>query len=131
MSGKKSPDDDGWKKKLTPEQYRVLREKDTERPFSGKYDGFFDSGSYRCAGCGEVLFDSKTKYDAGCGWPAFFDAHKDKIVAKRDFSLGMVRTEVACRRCGGHLGHVFEDGPKEKGGVRYCINSASLEFEKK
>ncbi|MBI2663770.1 peptide-methionine (R)-S-oxide reductase MsrB [Candidatus Woesearchaeota archaeon] len=118
-----------WKKKLTPEQYRVLREKGTEDAFSGKYDDFFESGQYKCAACGEILFDSKTKYDSGCGWPAFFEANKDSIVTKEDNSCGMKRIEVMCRKCGGHLGHVFDDGPKPTG-KRYCINSAALEFWK-
>lgn len=119
-----------WKKKLTPEQYHVLREKGTEPAFSGKYDNFFDAGQYKCAACGNVLFTSETKYDSGCGWPAFFAAHEKSIVAQDDFSLGMRRIEVICKRCGSHLGHVFSDGPKEKGGKRYCINSLVLQFEK-
>jgi len=118
-----------WKKKLSKEQYRVLREKGTEEAFTGKYDKSFDKGNYKCAGCGSVLFSSETKYDSGCGWPAFFDANKDKIKTETDATLGMKRVEVMCKNCGGHLGHVFDDGPKDKGGKRYCINSVSLEFE--
>ena len=119
-----------WMKKLTPEQYNVLREKGTELPFTGKYDKFFDKGMYKCAACGNVLFTSDTKYDSGCGWPAFFAANDKGIATKEDFSLGMHRIEVMCRKCGGHLGHVFDDGPKAKGGKRYCINSLALSFEK-
>lgn len=129
MSSKELSDEE-WKKKLTPEQYHVLREKGTEAPFSGEYDEMFDAGKYRCAGCDELLFDSTTKYDSGCGWPAFFDAHKDKLVAKEDLSHGMKRIEVMCKKCNSHLGHVFDDGPKDKGGKRYCINSVALKFEK-
>lgn len=120
-----------WKKKLSSEQYRVLREKGTEAAFSGKYDTFFDKGNYKCAACGNVLFTSETKYDSGCGWPAFFEANKDSIEIKEDSSSGMKRVEVMCKKCGGHLGHVFDDGPKDKGGKRYCINSVSLKFTKK
>ncbi len=119
-----------WKKKLTPEQYHILREKGTEAPFSGKYDTFFDAGKYKCAACGNVLFTSETKYDSGCGWPAFFAANEGSIATKDDVSFGMRRIEVMCRKCGGHLGHVFDDGPKDKGGKRYCINSVALQFEK-
>lgn len=135
-----------WKKKLTPQQYRVLREKATEPPFSGKYDQFFDPGRYKCAACGTTLFTSETKYDSGCGWPAFFAANKGSIETKEDNSFGMRRVEVMCRNCGSHLGHVFDaipqkrnaqsgetpicDGHKEKGGKRYCINSLALEFER-
>ena len=120
-----------WKKKLTPEQYHLLREKGTELPFTGKYDKFFDKGSYKCAACGNVLFTSETKYDSGCGWPAFFKANKGSIATKDDVSFGMHRIEVMCKRCGSHIGHVFDDGPKAKGGKRYCINSVALSFEKK
>ncbi len=120
-----------WKKKLAPEQYHVLREKGTELPFSGKYDTFFDKGSYKCAACGNILFTSDTKYDSGCGWPAFFATNKGSIITKDDSSLGMRRIEVMCRKCGSHLGHIFDDGPRDKGGKRYCINSLALDFEKK
>ena len=120
-----------WKKKLTRKQYYVLREKGTERAFTGKYDKFFRPGMYQCAGCGEVLFTSDAKYDSGCGWPAFSSpAEGDAVEESRDTSLGMVRTEITCSNCGGHLGHVFNDGPPETG-LRYCINSAALEFEEK
>ena len=118
-----------WKKKLTAEQYRVLREKATEAPFSGKYVDFDAKGRYRCAACGNELFSSETKFDAGCGWPSFYDANKDAVKFMIDDSNGMHRIEVTCSRCGGHLGHVFDDGPKPTG-KRYCINSASLEFGK-
>ena len=118
------------KKKLSPEQYDVLRKKGTEAPFSGKYDSFFDTGKYKCAACGNILFTSETKYDSGCGWPAFFAANEGSIKTKEDTSHGMLRIEVVCRRCGSHLGHVFDDGPKDKSGKRYCINSLALSFEK-
>jgi peptide-methionine (R)-S-oxide reductase len=121
----------GWKKVLTPEQYYILRQKGTERAFTGKYDKVFDEGTYRCAGCGTELFESETKYDSGCGWPAFYEPLAEaNIKTKPDLSHGMVRTEVLCKRCGGHLGHVFNDGPQPTG-LRYCINSAAMELEKK
>lgn len=125
---KKSEQD--WKKELTEEEYQVLRKKGTERAFTGKYDHHFEDGVYKCAGCGEVLFDSDTKYDSGCGWPAFYYADSSKVKYIEDKSFGMTRTEVVCANCGGHLGHVFPDGPKDKTGIRYCINSVSLDFEK-
>lgn len=121
--------DSEWKKTLTDEQYAVLREKATEAPFSGEYDSVFDPGSYSCAACGQVLFDSETKFDAHCGWPSFYDAKPDAVTFITDESLGMVRTEVVCSNCGGHLGHVFEgekfSTPTDQ---RYCINSLSLKF---
>ena len=122
--------DEEWQRELTPEQYRVLRQKGTERPFTGQYWDHKEGGSYVCAGCGEELFRSDTKFDAHCGWPSFWDAaDPDKIERKDDDSFGMHRIEVLCRRCGGHLGHLFDDGP-EPTGQRYCINSASLDFKK-
>lgn len=120
-----------WKKILTPEQYRILRKKGTEHPFSGEFDHFFGDGIYYCAGCGQQLFLSDSKFDSGCGWPAFDkEVEKGVIEYISDKTFGMVRTEILCNNCGGHLGHVFDDGPTETG-QRFCVNSASLKFEEK
>jgi len=130
MSDKVVKTDEEWKKVLSPEQYEVLREKGTEAPFSGKYYLHKEKGVYVCAACGAELFRSDTKFDAGCGWPSFFDAiDSSKIVYTKDMSHGMVRTEITCAKCGGHLGHVFDDGPAPTG-TRYCVNSLSIEFKK-
>lgn len=124
-------DDDSLRQKLTKEQYHVLRESGTEAPFSGKFDDFWSTGNYKCAACGNILFKSENKYDAGCGWPSFWNAVDDtKIKLIDDDTLGMQRTEVRCGVCDSHLGHLFDDGPKEHGGKRYCINSLSLDFDK-
>lgn len=120
-----------WKQKLDPEQYRILREKGTELPFSSPLEDIYDGGTYVCAACGNDLFTSATKFDSGCGWPSFYEAlDPSKIVTHTDTSHGMVRTEIMCAKCGGHLGHVFNDGPRDKTGLRYCVNGKSLEFRK-
>lgn len=117
-----------WQKELTPEEYRVLREKGTELQGTGEYNKFFKDGTYTCAGCGTALFSSETKYDSGSGWPAFYDAiNKTNVQEISDNSLGMTRIEVTCNTCDGHLGHVFDDGPNPTG-LRYCVNSVSLDF---
>lgn len=119
-----------WLEQLGEEAFRVCREKGTERAFTGKYWNTKGQGSYRCAGCGEMLFSSEAKYDSGCGWPSFFaPADQAVITEQADNSHGMRRVEVVCSRCDSHLGHVFPDGPRDKTGLRYCINSASLQFE--
>jgi peptide-methionine (R)-S-oxide reductase len=122
--------DEQWRDRLSGEQYAVLRQQATEPPFTGKYVDMKDDGTYRCAGCGAVLFTSDTKFDSGTGWPSFYEpAVAENIEARPDQSHGMTRTEVVCRRCGGHLGHVFDDGPRPTG-LRYCINSCSLDFDR-
>ena len=119
-----------WRDRLTPEEFTVLREKGTERAFTGEYWNVFEDGVYRCRGCGESLFESDSKFDAGCGWPSFDRAATDGVVAEAsDTSHGMVRTEIMCQKCGGHLGHVFPDGPSETG-LRYCVNSLSVKLDR-
>lgn len=118
-----------WRERLSPEQYHILREKGTERAFTGQFDKHYDAGEYYCAGCGTRLFTSDAKYNSGCGWPAFTRPADGEAVAEhRDTTYGMIRTEVTCSACDGHLGHVFPDGPPQDGGLRYCINSAALDF---
>lgn len=120
-----------WKKELSPEEYRILRKKGTEAPFTGKYYDHQEEGTYTCAGCGSPLFSWETKFDAGCGWPSFYQPLEEgNVESQEDRSHGMIRTEVLCSRCGGHLGHVFDDGPRPTG-RRYCINSAALKFKGK
>ena len=117
-----------WKKVLTQEQYDVLRTKATERPFTGEYYKHFENGVYVCAACGNPLFTSDSKFDSSCGWPSFDKAIDKSVVYKEDNSIGMMRTEVMCANCGGHLGHVFDDGPAETTGNRFCTNSVSIKF---
>ena len=124
-------DDEYWREKLTPEEFNVCREKGTERPFTGEYWDTTEEGVYNCRCCGEPLFLSETKFDAGCGWPSFFQpADSEVILEDRDTSHGMVRTEVMCKKCGSHIGQVFEDGPNPTG-LRYCVNSLSVKLDTK
>ena len=128
ISNKMKKTEAEWKSSLTDQEYRILREKGTERAFTGKYDGHFEEGVYNCAGCGTQLFESETKYRSGCGWPAFYDAIPGAIEEHDDNTLGMRRIEITCSKCDGHLGHVFNDGPKPTG-LRYCVNSVSMDFQ--
>ncbi|MGD8804899.1 MAG: peptide-methionine (R)-S-oxide reductase MsrB [Chloroflexota bacterium] len=122
--------DQEWREQLTAEQYHILRQAGTERPFTGQYVNTEDDGVYTCAGCGANLFSSDTKFHSGSGWPSFWDViDQGNVELHEDTSHGMRRTEIRCAQCGGHLGHVFEDGPRDKTGLRYCINSAALGFE--
>ena len=128
----KEQTDDFWKEKLTEEQYKILREKGTEQAFTGKYVDNHEDGAYYCSACDSILFDSTTKFDSGSGWPSFTNpANLKNVELHEDNSLFMHRTEVTCANCGGHLGHVFPDGPADQGGQRYCINSVSLDFKPK
>ncbi|MBX4205266.1 MAG: peptide-methionine (R)-S-oxide reductase MsrB [Candidatus Doudnabacteria bacterium] len=125
-------DEDELKEKLTPEQYKILREGDTEPAFTGEYVDNHDKGVFKCRVCGQELFSSETKFDSGTGWPSFTDPmNLEHVELRDDSSFGMKRTEVICKKCGSHLGHLFDDGPAEKGGKRYCINSACLILDKK
>jgi peptide-methionine (R)-S-oxide reductase len=130
MSTNYSKTDEEWKKELTPEQYEVLRKKGTERPFTGKYNDHDQKGFYTCAGCGTELFSSEQKFNSHCGWPSFDNelGGGDKVKKVKDLSHGMIRTEIVCAKCGGHLGHLFDDGPTSTG-QRYCVNSLSLGFK--
>ncbi len=129
MTAKIKKTEEEWRRELTPEQYHILREKGTERPFTGKYADEHTPGVYRCAACGQELFSSDTKFESGSGWPSFYQPlAKDRVEANEDSSYGMRRVEVVCSACGSHLGHVFPDGPRPTG-MRYCINSASLKLE--
>lgn len=129
MAYKIEKSESDWKKELSEEEYRVLREKGTERAFSGKYNLHFEDGMYKCRACGNELFTSDSKFESGCGWPSFDNqVSEDAVVTKRDTTHGMIRTEILCGNCGSHLGHVFNDGPTESG-LRYCVNSVSVDFK--
>ena len=126
----KNKSDKYWSTKLDKFSYKILREAGTEMPFSGKYNMHFENGFYKCKGCGNKLFESNSKFDSGCGWPSFDREIKDKLEYDVDYKLGYPRTEIKCKKCGGHLGHVFNDGPKETTGIRHCVNSVALVFKK-
>ncbi len=123
--------DEEWEKVLTPQQFHILRKKGTDLPGTGEYTYLFEDGVYRCAACGASLFKSDNKYESHCGWPSFDNAIEGAIIFQPDYSHNMIRTEIICANCGGHLGHIFDDGPKETTGKRYCVNSTSIKFEKK
>lgn len=132
MTTKVNKTDAEWKAELSPTQYEIMRNKGTERAFTGKYWDCHDEGTYRCAACQAELFESDSKFESGSGWPSFTrPANAEKIIEETDRSHGMTRTEVMCADCGAHLGHLFPDGPRDQGGLRYCINSASIDLEKK
>ncbi len=131
MSPKIEKSDSEWEKVLTPKQFHILRKKGTDLPGTGAYTYHFEEGIYKCAACGAVLFKSDNKYESHCGWPSFDDAIEDAIIMRPDYSHHMIRTEIICANCGGHLGHIFDDGPQETTGKRYCVNSTSLDFVKK
>ncbi|MCA0932343.1 peptide-methionine (R)-S-oxide reductase MsrB [Lutimonas saemankumensis] len=130
MERKVNKTEEEWKEILTPQQYYVLREKGTDRPGNGGYTKHFEKGTYHCAACDAQLFESGTKYESHCGWPSFDDAIKGSVEYVLDKSHGMIRTEIICTSCGGHLGHVFDDGPRDTTGKRYCVNTSSIRFEK-
>lgn len=121
--------EDEWKSELTEEQYRILRQKGTERPFTGTYNVHAEDGTYKCMGCNTALFESTSKFDSGCGWPSFDESIEGTVEYIKDTTHGMIRTEILCANCGSHLGHVFNDGPTDSG-QRYCVNSVSIDFEK-
>ncbi len=129
MNKYKEKSEEEWKLVLTKKKFHILREKGTERAFTGKYWNHFKKGQYKCAGCGAILFESEDKFESNCGWPSFSKPVKGSLETKSDTSHGMKREEVLCKQCGGHQGHVFNDGPREAGGLRYCINSESINFK--